>query len=47
MPCQNYKPSHILAEQDEDTTQVDEAEVIERAALIAHDQAPEVALPSA
>lgn len=38
-------PQKSLPKQDEDATQVDEAEVVERVALIAYDQAAEVAQP--
>jgi hypothetical protein len=36
---------HPLSEQDEDTAELDKAEVIERVTLIAHDQTPEGAEP--
>ena len=37
--------SDLLAQQDADTPQVDETEVVERMTLIAHDQPAEVAQP--
>jgi hypothetical protein len=42
----DYNSSHKpLPKQDEDAPELDEAEVVERVALVAHDQAPEVAQP--